>query len=229
MLIRRLLLILLIAFLDHLGLFHGHVAEEAFFDGVVEDLCESLLVSTALHQVQLVVAVRKEPEDVAAGLKQHEVELMREAGLSDGQDHGLLSDFLALLRRHCVVGPLLLAQVEALNQELAPVLLRSAEVVASECVEWVLHLEDFNLQLAPLGSTLQARLVHFDVKLAVREVFLNVDDQLARYLCLIDACCEGAQINVLTTTEFANEATSSLLEVVDQDVPLFDPSLQVVE
>lgn len=40
-----------------------------------------LLVDAPLHQIQLVVCVGEVPENVTARLQEHEVELVREAGL----------------------------------------------------------------------------------------------------------------------------------------------------
>lgn len=107
--------VLLVTFLDELGRSGAHITEYAILDGVSEELGKDLLVTTSLHQIQLVVAVGVEPEDVTARLKQHKVELMREACLCNSQNHGLLADLFVLFRRHPIIASLLLAQVESLN------------------------------------------------------------------------------------------------------------------
>ena len=104
-----LVLFLLVAFLNHFDVSWDHLSEETVPDRLVEHVGKRLLVSPALHQVQLVVSVGVEPEDVAAWFEQHEVELVREASLSDSQDHGLLPHFLILFLSERLIDSLLLA------------------------------------------------------------------------------------------------------------------------
>ena len=89
------------------------------------------------------------PENVTAGLQEHEVELVREAGLRQRQDHALLPHLLLLFWREadaffaqCLV---IQRQIEALNQKLATVLFRCAEVVAAEDERGIFDLEHLNL------------------------------------------------------------------------------------
>ena len=190
MFLARSSLVLLVALLDDLSLSRSHISEESILNGVVEKLSEGLLVSSALHEIKLVITVAVEPEDVTARLEQHEVELMREAGLCHRQNHSLLADLLCFFWCLNIISSLLLAEVKALNQQLASILLGCTEVVAAEGIERIFNLEDLNLELSPLRATLQTSFVHLDVELAIREVFFYIDNKLARYFCLVDACCE---------------------------------------
>ena len=173
------------------------------------------------------------PKNVTAGLEQHEIKLMGEASLSQSEDHAFLSNLFVLL---LVIGLLLLpkgcflfAQVEALNHKLPPVLLRCAKVVASENERWILNLEYFYLQLTPLRVTLKTSLIDFDVYFAVWEILFNVQNQLASDFTLVNASCKIFHFRVLDVLEWAYIPSSSLLEVVDNDISLLDPSLEVIE
>ena len=111
---------LLISLFNYFHLLRIEVSEDARRYGVDEDLGESLLVGASLHQVQLIVGVRVVPEDVTAGLKEHEVELMREACLSNGQDQAFLANLVILIYFFFLFFPgsylgLLLAQIEPFN------------------------------------------------------------------------------------------------------------------
>ena len=141
---------LLVALFKHLQSGWLDIAEDPGGHGIEQYLGEGLLVGSPLHVVQLVVAVRVVPEDVTAGLQQHEVELVGEAGLGDGQDHSLLADLLLFLGADLLAGLSVLsvvvrAEVEALDQEVATILLGCAEVVASEDQRGVFDLEDLDL------------------------------------------------------------------------------------
>ena len=119
---------LLVALFNYFHLRRIEVSEDACRHGVNEDLGESLLVGASLHQVQLIVGVGIVPEDVTAGFEEHEVKLMGEARLCNGQDQAFLADLVILINLFFFffTGPylgLLLAQIESFNQELTAVLL----------------------------------------------------------------------------------------------------------
>lgn len=84
---------LLVSFLNHFQFFWLNVSEEATLDRVKQNRCESLLVSSPLHQIQLVINMLVVPEYVTARLKKHEIVLMWKTSLSNCQNHTFLSNF----------------------------------------------------------------------------------------------------------------------------------------
>ena len=174
------------------------------------------------------------PENVTAGLQEHEVELVWEARLRQSQDHTLLPYLLLLFWcktstffAQCLV---IERQIEALNQKLATILLRCAKVVAAEDERGIFDLEHLNLQFSPVGPAQDTRFVDFNVHFAVRKVFLYIDDQFTRDLSLVHAGSEGSQLRILQVPSIlAQIATASLLEVCYQNVSFFHSTLQVIK
>ena len=91
-------------------------------------------------------------------------------------------------------------------------------------------MEYFDLEFAPIRSTQDSRLIHLDVHLAIRKIFFQADDQVASDFCLLDACREiSFNLVVFISRELVYEDGTSLLEVLNQQITFFDPSLKMIE
>ena len=179
--------------------------------------------------------MRVRPEYVTAGLQEHEVELVRERGLADSQNHALatqLSQFLRitlLLRLLRLRFRALLAQIEPLYQQLPSILLALAQVVAAIDERGLFDREDLDLNLLPVLLALQLRYVDLDVDFGVGEVLLHADDQLLGELRVRDARAVLGKLGVRLVLHDLDVLSSGLLEVRLQELPLFDALLEQVE